>query len=94
MDAKSKANFINSVAKGETVVCPRCNSANTPDSKYCVSCGTDLSTPADTNHALAFASVSEAQQPSEQFKATSESVFAHGLPSWDIVPPQIMVRRR
>jgi hypothetical protein len=33
-------------------------------------------------------------KPSVIVEEESVSVFAHGLPSWDIIPPQIMVRRK
>ena len=39
MDAKSKANFINSVAAGTNVPCPKCGASNKADSKFCISCG-------------------------------------------------------
>ena len=32
MDAKSKANFINSVAAGTTVLCPNCGTRNAEES--------------------------------------------------------------
>lgn len=91
MDAKSKANFINSVADGQTVPCPKCNTANKPGAEVCATCGTRL-TKADTNDSPAFAPVSESYQHTA--KDEDKSVFADGLPAWDIVPPQIMVRRR
>lgn len=97
MDAKSKANFINSVAKGKVVLCPKCNTANEPGSKYCIVCGAELSVPAASDSTAAFAPVSEEKkQPAEQSSKYVEpvSAFAEGLPAWDILPPQIMVRRR
>ena len=36
MDAKSKANFINSVAAGTNIPCPKCGASNKADSKFCV----------------------------------------------------------
>lgn len=101
MDAKSKANFINSVAGGQSVPCPKCNSLNNPKSQFCVSCGAELTAPsaADINN-TPFASVAQnTQQTAEKTEKSVKyvepaSVFADGLPSWDIVPPQVMVRRR
>lgn len=29
-----------------------------------------------------------------QFESEETGLFAEGLPSWDIVPPQVVVRRR
>ena len=42
MDAKSRANFINSVASGQNVPCPKCNTLNEANSKFCASCGSSL----------------------------------------------------
>lgn len=97
MDAKNKANFINSVAGGQVIPCPNCSTTNKPDSKRCISCGAKLSAPTDVNGAPAFEPVAE-NPPQTTGKAAKyvepASVFAEGLPSWDIVPPQVMVRRR
>lgn len=100
MDAKSKANFINSVASGQVIPCPVCGTQNAPDSKFCISCGSELaSSPAAPveNAASAFQTVVEDSSHPEgnvgKYKEP-ESIFADGLPSWDIVPPQVMVRRR
>lgn len=35
----------------------------------------------------------KAEKPVEVYVET-ESVFAEGLPDWDVVPPQVMVRRK
>lgn len=75
MDAKSKANFINSVENNEAVM-------------------TDVNPAIPT--APAFASVEDSVQVQEvSANKYSEIVdpFALGLPEWDVVPPQIMVRR-
>ena len=37
--------------------------------------------------------VNFAEREGEEYKEPV-SVFAQGLPSWDVVPPQIMVRRK
>lgn len=42
MDVKSKANFINSVASGQGMPCPNCNTLNKSDSRFCTACGTKL----------------------------------------------------
>ena len=100
MDAKSKANFINSVASGQVVPCPVCGVQNAPDSKFCISCGSELASSSATpteNIAPAFQTVAD-DLPHHEEKVGKykepESVFADGLPSWDVVPPQVMVRRR
>ena len=166
MDAKSKANFIISVANGQVIPCPVCGGQNTPNSKFCVSCGKALApvesvpaepttnmvevenpqveeavattgepteqinaveSPVDKTNDVAeelMSSVSESIEQTEEVETPSdnatpafqtvadesvvkkdlvktvstynepESVFADGLPAWDIVPPQVMVRRR
>lgn len=97
MDAKSKANFINSVASGQVIPCPVCGIQNTSDSRFCISCGSNLKATSSGNTVPVFAQV--ADNPAQSKEATvkykePDSVFADGLPSWDIVPPQVMVRRR
>ena len=97
MDAKSKADFINSVSAGETIPCPKCNTANKSDDEFCISCGTKLTGEVSSNEDQALAPISgNSQQIKEEIReyVEPESVFAEGLPSWDIVPPQVMVRRR
>ena len=104
MDAKSKANFINSVASGQKVPCPSCGVLNEPDSLFCFSCGTKLEKKANTNETLPFQTAATVQKaaPKTVFQIASPvlveepeetSVFAEGLPSWDMLPPQVVVRR-
>lgn len=157
MDAKSRANFINSIGSGRKIPCPNCDTLNDPDDLFCSNCGTKLIKPAarneepvntaeapDTakpaqpafkqaeNTAPAFrAAVKEAENTAPTFrdaiartarniKSMSEtpkqetvsapvfstaaaepvveeepvSVFAQGLPDWDMLPPQVVVRRK
>ena len=174
MDAKMRADFVNSVASGQKVPCPVCNTLNDPDGSFCIACGHSLkkeekkdensgtvicpvcqnankkgfrfctvcgnkldeaestksSDPVTPQPAAAPAqSKAAGQQPVapapdvqrnmgknasqvapafepakkmafnfaepevEEYKEPV-SVFAQGLPSWDVVPPQIMVRRK
>lgn len=167
MDAKSKANFINSVAGGQGIPCPKCNTLNEVDSRFCIACGTPLS-PKKTENTVPFAAAESSREPTldatssqeapptpvveppqepvfaaaptqeeepipeaassrqpfptaeptrqpvrprpvqsrpkqaEQPKPVTptvkyiepESVFAEGLPPWDIEPPQVLVRRK
>ncbi len=166
MDAKMRADFVNSVASGQKVPCPVCNTLNDPDGSFCIACGHSLkkeekkdensgtvicpvcqnankkgfrfctvcgnkldeaestksSDPVTPQPAAAPAqSKAAGQQPAappirkdppiqskpvrkkmafnfaepevEEYKEPV-SVFAQGLPSWDVVPPQIMVRRK
>lgn len=94
MDAKSKANFINSVAAGTNIPCPKCGASNKADSKFCISCGAEIVVP-KVEDAPAFAPAQEA--PAAPVKAAKyvepQSAFAEGLPAWSIEPPQVMVRR-
>lgn len=156
MDAKSRARFINSIAGGQKVPCPSCNTLNDADAAFCITCGTSLKTSSEAknntegiicpvckamNDADAgfctscgeklkketvpevpkpvrdVSAAAPAFQPARQAAAASQpterrrtafriaepeveveeepvSVFAEGLPDWDIVPPQIMVRRK
>ena len=137
MYATSKANFINSVAVGQTVPCPECGAGNKPGSKFCTTCGAKIEGPVQAK-APAFTPVADEQTPA--FKPAAEqkvsafapvaeqttpafttvtdaatpafasvntepvsvaaqeaeqvSAFAEGLPAWDVIPPQIVVRRR
>ena len=96
MDAKNRVNFINSVAGEQAVPYPKYNTANEPGGKFYISCGAKLSTPAATNDIPTFATVAEnlkqiSEKPARYVETAS--VFADGLLSWDIVPPQVMVRR-
>lgn len=96
MDAKSKANFINSVASGEGIPCPKCSAMNKPDSRFCIACGAELvkQEVSTQNSAPAFSQVKETKVEQICNKYVEpESVFAQGLPSWSIEPPQVMVRR-
>lgn len=94
MDAKSKANFINSVAAGTDIPCPKCGTSNKADSKFCISCGAELIVP-KADDAPAFAPAQETPvAPAKVAKYVEpKSAFAEGLPEWSIEPPQVMVRR-
>ena len=107
MDAKTKAAFINSVAEGTKVPCPKCNLLNESDSSFCFSCGTPL--PGDAQNINGF-DVSQGEVFGEEEDQTmamavasgegffpevqeGKSVFAQGLPAWDLEPPQVAIRR-
>lgn len=94
MDAKSRANFINSVASGINVPCPKCGTTNKSDSKFCISCGAGITVPTEAqNNAPAFAPAQEAPAKAVKYVEPT-NVFAQGLPDWSVEPPQVMVRRR
>ena len=91
MDAKSKANFINSVAAGTNIPCPKCGANNKADSKFCISCGEEIVVPkADNTPAFAPAQETPAQVANY---VEPRGAFAEGLPAWSSEPPQVMVRR-
>lgn len=94
MDAKSKAEFINSVASGKIIPCPKCGTSNNTGSKFCISCGEDLSSSNEKkSNTPAFAPAKET--PAKKYKYTEpDNLFAKGLPAWSIEPPQLPVRRR
>lgn len=96
MDAKSKANFINSVAAGNTIPCPKCGTANEVDNKFCISCGAEIEIPQESDTVPAFEQSKEPLTPTEIKDKYDEpyAVFAQGLPEWSVEPPQVMVRRR
>lgn len=110
MDAKSKADFIKSMASGSQICCQRCNAINESDAKFCISCGNPLELEEEKND-IPFAPVKKeakikkeavAKEPMKPENTTKEieryeepkSVFAEGLPAWDIEPPIVTVRRR
>lgn len=101
MDAKSKADFINSVAGGQKIPCPNCNALNEPDFMFCYSCGAKFESRENVNAD----SVSQPQQapvrpafqtaaPAPAEEPEKVSVFAQGIPDWDMLPPQVVVRRK
>lgn len=96
MDAKSKANFINSVAAGTTVLCPNCGTANKDNAKHCVSCGAKISESERSQiDSPSFEQIKGQETPKKTFQYVEpNTIFAEGLPEWSIEPPQVMVRRR
>ncbi len=105
MDAKSRADFINSAVTGQIKVCPICQSGNNPDAVFCSVCGSELKE-AETNSGdtLPFANVdgeiAATQEDIPYIKPViqdyhePDSVFAKGLPEWSIEPPNLLVRRK
>lgn len=99
MDAKSKANFINSVGSVEMVNCPACGSANKANRSVCFLCGAPMhATEGAETSKQEFASIDQNSQeaPAVVQKPYVEPscAFAEGLPDWSIEPPQLGVRRR
>lgn len=93
MDAKSKANFINSVASGANIPCPKCGTSNKPDSQFCGSCGEKFEK--EQSNSSAIGSSKRNDNPNTDIKTVeSKDVFAKGLPDWNIEPPMVLVRRR
>lgn len=94
----------------EFIVCPVCGMKNQMGQEYCNNCGCGLkkvaaqmaaqsseSTDNGQKSGVAFKSIDDeartASTPKTKYKAPP-TVFAEGLPDWDIVPPQILVKRR
>lgn len=97
MDAKSGVDFINSVDGNRNVACPNCNALNKVGSKFCASCGTPLEKKEEKND-IPFSPVKKAEKVKKvdfiyEYKE-SKSILAKGLPSWNIEPPQVIVRRK
>lgn len=93
MDAKSRASFINSFGAGQNIPCPKCGKPNTSDCLYCVYCGSAMKAAPSSNNAPAFTPVKETPAAVVAQQEEHTSAFAEGLPAWDIVPPQVLVRR-
>lgn len=97
MDAKIKASFINSMTNDSMISCSKCGTKNNSDSKFCLSCGAELDVPQNES-ASAPAFPQHAEEPATAIPASApyiepESVFAEGLPSWNVEPPQLIVKR-
>ena len=68
MDAKSRADFLNSLASGETVECPNCGAVVASGKKFCRSCGYNFAQVGNT--------ASESPTPTRIAKPNSDSPFA------------------
>lgn len=92
MDAKSKMSFMNSITPEQDIICSQCGTANTSNYKFCTSCGVKISDAVS----LAFAPAGETKELKQKTIQYDEpsAVFAEGLPSWSVEPPQLLVRRR
>lgn len=86
MDARERANFINSVGSTTEKKCPKCGAENVEEAMFCASCGTSLKAEEPIKEAV--------QEPIKEAVQEPESAFAKGLPEWDMVPPQMMIRRK
>lgn len=66
MDAKSKADFINSVGAGTAIPCPNCGAVNESDNRFCIACGTEFSAPQRHQaDAPAFEQIKEIDSPAQ-----------------------------
>lgn len=72
------------------ISCPSCNERNEVGSVFCAACGAKLII--ENNE------ISKRVLPNltctDVVESEEISVFAQGLPPWNIVPPQVMVRRK
>lgn len=71
-----------------TIPCPKCEAQNKQDDSFCKVCGTQLIKAADNAQKAEDMSANTALKYVEP-----SSAFAQGLPAWDLVPPQVIVRR-
>lgn len=78
MDAKQRANFINSIA----------SQPEQEEEKPAQSGFAPLQE--EQKKENAFAKVEPVQESPEE----EENAFAQGLPAWDLLPPQLAVRKR
>lgn len=94
---------------GNKIICPNCSSENESDSNFCYSCGTKLprETSVQMGTQNNTMGVGVSQEPANKYKPLKkhieinvpkteeeeESIFAKELPSWNIEPPQLPVRR-
>ena len=78
MDAKTKAEFINSVASGEQYPCPRCNFLNKPMARFCVKCGSPIEKPNINNESVKQSSDQKTKvdaDPSNSIAASAQTAF-------------------
>lgn len=96
MDNNNNAEYINSVADGESIPCPECGAKNKTENEFCFSCGARLSSgkeePASVPAFQTCSDDKDEEVTTGQYVEPAK-VFAEGLPSWSIEPPQVMVRR-
>lgn len=99
---------MNNIPKSDSHTCPSCGKQNNEQAKFCNFCGNRLASQSSDNSSVpAFSPVEESTGGSEsaieepvqelipeEMENDTLAIFADGLPQWDIVPPQIMVRRR
>lgn len=95
----AKDTAVTTVENAGVKKCPKCGVENVEEAMFCASCGTPLNRQKADMTNQAFTSVQEektesVQQPASEVPQEAESAFAKGLPEWDMVPPQVMVRRK
>lgn len=78
MDVQTKTDLIHNVVSDKKITCPNCGTMNNSDAGFCVSCGVAL----------------RITKVVSNLYGDTKSIFAEGLPDWDIEPPQVMVRRK
>lgn len=70
--------------------CINCGSEEADGKKFCVQCGAKLEPVRQT---AASGTAGEPNPESAAKFAFTASEFASGLPDWDLIPPQMIVRR-
>lgn len=100
---------LKSKLKEEFVFCTECGLKNEFNNKFCVHCGYDLKKIKDkfnnTTDNLKIKKkkfISKIKNKEEAFKALERnviiedetmSIFAEGMPDWDLIPPQTIIRK-
>lgn len=69
----------------ETINCPACGAQNQVENRFCLECGQKLSGKAEPP---------VKKQEERPLVEPLAEAFATGLASWDLEPPDIVVRRR
>jgi hypothetical protein len=95
MEGKN-AMILNQIADGQKIQCNSCGSMNDPDSAVCAACGAVLlAKPASAQEAAFSSAVPERSEPAASVVQAQIPMpaFADGLAEWDLLPPQVVVRR-
>ena len=98
MDAKSRANVINSVASGQKIPCPACDSLNESNSIFCIICGTKLikmkgvfSSQAELDHANQDATVEYAATLEQKTNQGNRATISGQMTSQTAVPRHVTI---
>ncbi len=76
---------VSSVVIGKKIICPNCGAENSPGNKICTICGREIIP------ALSAINSKNTRKLNEYVKPNT--VFAQGLPEWNLEPPNVVIRR-